>query len=136
MEITKDKALEMLKLWHHKGTTVALWFAAKGGTAMSAMQATITGLSATIVFRSETSLLSFALYQARFEYGPLEFMRFPLREGLSQINGLHIYLESGHRLFVCDDRQQGQRWMEFVDAMLKSHRQDEMESHEHQIAAS
>ncbi|HEX3091971.1 MAG TPA: hypothetical protein VHW72_05065 [Candidatus Angelobacter sp.] len=112
MEITREQALERLNRWKERNTTVGLYFAARGGTAGSTMLARITEVGATIVFRNESTVLRYALYKTRFEYGPLQVMLRPSREGMVTIDGLHIWLESGHWLFVCDGKGVGQHWLE------------------------
>jgi len=112
MEITREQALEWLNRWKQKRTTVGLYFAARGGTAGSTMLARITDVGATIVFRNEGTVLRYGLYKARFEYGPLQVLLKPSREGMVSIDGLHIWLESGHWLFVCDGEGIGQNWLE------------------------
>jgi hypothetical protein len=112
MEITRENALERLNRWRRNRTTVGLYFAARGGTAGSTMLAQITDVGATIVFRNEGTVLRYGLYKARFEYGPLQVLLKPSREGMVSIDGLHIWLESGHWLFVCDGESIGQNWLE------------------------
>jgi len=112
MEITREDALARLNRWRRNRTTVGLYFAARGGTAGSTMLARITEVGATIVFRNESTVLRHALYKARFEYGPVQVLLRPSREGMVSIDGLHIWLESGHWLFVCDSVGVGQSWLE------------------------
>ncbi len=119
MEISREEALNSLRRWKHSGTTVGLIFAAHGGTAGSAMLAEIAELSSRIVFKTEMSVLTFGLFQAHFELRPLTVLRFPKREGLAQIDGLHIWLESGHWLFVCDARGLGNKWLESAARALE-----------------
>jgi len=112
MEITREEALERLHRWKANQTTVGLYFAACGGTAGSTMLARITGVGARIVFRNEGTVLRYGLYKARFEYGPVQVLLRPSREGMVSIDGLHMWLESGHWLFVCDCERIGQNWLE------------------------
>ena len=112
MEISREQAIECLNRWKQRNTRVGLYFAARGGTAGSAMLARITDVDATIVFRNEGAVLRYGLFKARFEYGPLQVMLRPSREGMVSIDGLHIWLESGHWLFVCDGEGAGQHWLE------------------------
>jgi hypothetical protein len=112
MEITREQALDCLNRWKQSGTTVGLYFAARGGTAGSTMLARITEVGARIVFRNEATVLRYALYKARFDYGPIQVLLRPSREGMVSIDGLHIWLESGHWLFVCDGAGVGQSWLE------------------------
>ncbi|SRR5579883_1814696 len=128
MEITKDQAREALKQWQENSTTVALLFSARSGTAGVTMTATITHVSARIVFKNEFTILRFVLDRARYEYGPLMFFRFPAREGLAQVNGLHIYLESGHRLFIANSQQNGVHWLRSLNDMLVMERKNELGS--------
>lgn len=37
----------------------------------------------------------------------------PSREGLAEIEGLHIWLESDHWLFICDGTELGTEWLNF-----------------------
>jgi len=108
----------MLHRWKANQTTVGLYFAARGGTAASTMLARITGLGATIVFRNEAKVLRYGLHKARFEYGPVQVLLRPSREGMISVEGLHIWLESGHWLFVCDGERMGQDWLESGDLAL------------------
>jgi len=112
MEITREDALARLDRWKQNRTLVGLYFAARGGTAGSTMLARITDVGATIVFRNEGTILRYGLYKARFEYGPVNVLLRPSREGMASIDGLHIWLESGHWLFVCDGERMGQSWLE------------------------
>lgn len=119
MEITRDEALELLNRWKANQTKVGLYFAARGGTAGSTMLARITEVGARIVFRNEGTILRYGLYKARFEYGPVRVLLRPSRAGMVSIEGLHIWLESGHWLFVCDGGAIGQRWLE-ADGLARS----------------
>jgi hypothetical protein len=112
MKISGEQAIECLNRWKQAGTVVGLHFAARGGTAGSTMLARITEVGARIVFKNESSVLRFALYKAHFEFGPVQVLLRPSREGLAQIDGLHIWLESGHWLFVCDGQGIAQDWLE------------------------
>ncbi|HKN34135.1 MAG TPA: hypothetical protein VJX16_12930 [Terriglobales bacterium] len=105
-----------------KGTVLGLQFAGRGGTATSSMLAQITEVSARIVLRNDSSVLQFSLRKARFEYGPVTVLRMPAREGLAQVDGLHVWLESGHWLFICDIQGQGQKWLEFATNSLQQNK--------------
>jgi len=118
MEISREEALRSLRRWQQSGTTVGLIFAARGGTAHSAMLAQISEVSSRVVFKAESSILGFALIKARFELRPITVLRTPQREGLAQINGMHIWLESGHWLFICDAHGLGEKWLESATRML------------------
>ena len=122
MEITREEALERLHRWKANQTTVGLYFAARGGTAGSTMLAQITGVGATIVFRNEATVLRYGLYKARFEYGPVQVLLRPSREGLVSIDGLHIWLDAGHWLFVCDGAGIGQNWLEAEGLASEPHK--------------
>lgn len=128
MEISREQALETLNRWKLGQTTVGLYFAARGGTAGSTMLARITGLGATIVFRNESTVLRYALYKARFEYGPVQVLLKPSREGMVSIHGLHIWLESGHWLFVCDGEGIGQNWLQSAGLASKLKKPELLES--------
>jgi hypothetical protein len=119
MEVSREEALSSLRRWKQTGATVGLIFAARGGTAHSAMLAQISEVSSRVVFRAESSILAFALIKARFERRPLTVLRFPHREGLTQIAGLHIWLESGHWLFICDAQGLGEKWLESATRVLE-----------------
>jgi hypothetical protein len=119
MEISREQAVECLGRWQQAATLVGLHFAARGGTAGSNMLARITEVGARIVFKNESSVLRFALYKARFEFGPLQVFLRLSREGMVQIDGLHIWLESGHWLFVCDGQGVAQDWLESVGLAAK-----------------
>ena len=119
MEISREEALRSLRHWKQSGATVGLIFAARGGTAHSAMLARITEVSSRVVFKTESSILAFALLQARFEQRPITVLRFPQREGLAQIDGLHIWLEAGHWLVICDPQGMGGKWLESAARMLE-----------------
>jgi hypothetical protein len=111
MEISRSEALNCLNRWKERGTLVGLYFAARGGTAFSTMLARITEVGATLVLRNEASLLRYALSQAKFEFRPVQVFLKPSREGMREIDGLHITLESGHWLFVCDGEGVAQDWL-------------------------
>jgi hypothetical protein len=113
MEVSRQQALELLKNWERTQTTLGLHFAARGGTAGSTMLARITEVSSRIIFRSDGAVLSFGLYKARFALGKVQAMLRPSREGLAEIEGLHIWLESGHWLFICDGTELGAEWLNF-----------------------
>ncbi len=119
MEISREEALETLRRWQMRGETVGLIFAARGGTAGSAMLAAITEISSRIVFKTDSSVLTFGLYKSHFELRPLTVLRFPHRDGLAQIQGLHIWLESGHWLFVCEAGESGKKWLETATQALE-----------------
>jgi hypothetical protein len=111
MEISREEALECLNRWKERGTLVGLYFAARGGTAFSTMLARVTEVGATLVLRNEAALLRYALCQAKFEFRPVQVFLKPSREGMREIDGLHITLESGHWLFVCDGEGVAQDWL-------------------------
>ena len=111
MEISREKALECLNRWKDGNTLVGLYFAARGGTAFSTMLARITEVGATLVVRNEATLLRYSLCQAKFEFRPVQVFLRPSREGMREIDGLHITLESGHWLFVCDGEGVAQDWL-------------------------
>ena len=119
MEISREEALRALRHWKQSATTVGLIFAARGGTAHSAMLARISEVSSRVVFKAKSSVLGFALYQARFEHRPVTVLRSPRREDLAQIDGLHIWLESGHWLFICDAQGLGEKWLESATKLLE-----------------
>ena len=112
MEISREQAIECLNRWKTSNTLVGLYFAARGGTASSRMLARITEVGARITFRNESTVLHYGLYQARFEYRGLQVLLRPSRDAMVSIDGLHIWLESGHWLFVCDGEGVGQSWLE------------------------
>jgi hypothetical protein len=119
MEISREEALSSLRRWKQSGTLVGLIFAARGGTAHSAMLAQISEVSSQVMFKAESSLLGFSLIKARFERRPITVLRFPRREGLTQIDGLHIWLESGHWLFICAAQGLGEKWLESATKLLE-----------------
>jgi hypothetical protein len=119
MEISRDQARKELERWKLNRTTLGLHFAGRGGTATSTMLAEITEVSSRIVLKNDSSVLEFSLYKARFESGPLTVLRIPLREGLARVDGLHVWLDSGHWLFICDLQGQGQKWLEFAAKALE-----------------
>jgi hypothetical protein len=112
MEIPRQQAIDLLKSWKQKGSTVGLHFAARGGTAGSTMLAKVAEVSSRIVFKNESSVLQFALYKARFAYGPVRTFLQPSREGSVELAGLHIWLESGHWLIICDAEGLGPEWLQ------------------------
>lgn len=135
MEISREQALECLSRWKQRNTLVGLHFAARGGTAGSTMLARITEVGTRIVFKNESSVLRFALYKARFEFGPVQVLLRPSREGLAEIDGLHIWLESGHWLFVCDGQGVAQDWLESAGLAVAKKRGRLLESqHESELA--
>jgi hypothetical protein len=111
MEISREQALKCLNRWKDRNTLVGLYFAARGGTAFSTMLARITEVGASIVFKTDSAILRYALYQSRFEYGPVQVMVRPSRDAMVTIDGLHVWLESGHWLFVCDGEGVAQDWL-------------------------
>lgn len=112
MEIPRQQAIALLRRWKQNETTVGLQFAARGGTAGSTMLARVRQVSSRVVFVNESSVLSFGLYQARFALSAVQVMLRPSRDGLRRIDGLHIWLASGHWLFVCDGDGLGSEWLE------------------------
>ena len=112
MEISRDQAIEFLKHWKQNETIVGLHFAARGGTAGSTMLAKLTEVSSRVVFRNDLGFLRFSLYKARFAYGRVRVFLHPSREGRAEVEGLHIWLESGHWLFICDSQGLGREWLE------------------------
>lgn len=120
MEISRKEAMDSLKRWQQNGTTVGLHFAAHGGTAVPTMLARVAEVSSRIVVKNASSVLNFGVFKARFAYGPLEVLLSPSREGLAEIRGLHIWLESGHWLFICDVQGSEQRWLELAGLALEA----------------
>jgi hypothetical protein len=119
MEISRDQAIELLKHLKKTETTVGVYFAACGGTAGTTMIARISEVSWRVVFIGTSSVLRFTLLQTRFEYAPITVVRVPMRGGLLQIEGLHMWLESGHWLFVCDVNGRGKKWLKAVANALE-----------------
>src|SRR5437879_6645229 len=109
MEISRDQAVAYLERWMGKGTVLGLQFAGRGGTATSSMLAQITEVSSRIVLRNDSSVLQFSLRKARFEYGPVTVLWMPVREALGPVDGLHVWLVSGHWLFISDIQDLGHR---------------------------
>jgi hypothetical protein len=64
-------------------------------------------------------VLCFGLFKARFARDPLQLPLWPAREGLAEIDGLHITLESGHWLFVCDAQGLEEKWLEMTGLALR-----------------
>ena len=122
MEISRDEALSHLERWKQKGTALGVHFAGRGGTAASTLLAQITEVSSRIVLKNDSGVLQLSLYKARFEYGPLTVLRIPAREGLGQMDGLHVWLDSGHWLFICDVQGQAQKWLEFAAKSLQANK--------------
>ena len=114
MEIPRQQAVDLLKNWKQTQTALGLHFAARGGTAGLTMLARITEVSSRISFKSDAAALSFGLYKARFALGKVQAMLRPSREGLAEIEGLHIWLESGHWLFICDGVGLDAEWLNFT----------------------
>jgi hypothetical protein len=135
MEISRDVALGVLRRWQQSGTTVGLWFAARGGTAGSAMLAQVREVTSRLIVNNDSSSLRFALYKARFEQGPLTVLRGPRREDLTEIEGLRIWLESGHFLFICDAAGMERKWLQSVAKWLSYDRPGGLVQSQHQPQA-
>jgi hypothetical protein len=118
VEITREQAIESLERWKRSGATVGLHFAARGGTAASTMLARVTEISSRIVFKNQSSVLCFGLFKARFSYGRVQMLLWPSREGLAEVHGLEIWLDSGHWLFICDVQGLEEKWLEMAGLAL------------------
>jgi hypothetical protein len=118
MEISREQAIDSLERWKRNGTTVGLYFAARGGTAGSTMLARVTEVSSRVVFKNQSSVLCFGLFKAQFAHGPVQALLWPSRDGLAEVEGLHIWLESGHWLFVCDVHGLEEKWLEVAGLSL------------------
>lgn len=124
-ELDREAAIQHLTRWQQDGISVGAYFAVAGAIAGVTMLARIAEISVRIVLSSEDASLSFSLKDARFEYGPLQVFSFPskrgpavalthLPQGLLSADGLHIRLQSGHSLFLCDSRALGPHWLSLV----------------------
>ncbi|MFN7948412.1 MAG: hypothetical protein U0Z53_23880 [Blastocatellia bacterium] len=127
MQISREQAIEWLQKWRREEITLWVNFTAGAGAAGLMMLAQITDVSACLVFRSEAAILRIALDKARFEYGPLQALLIPSglgvvaavsarkQTGLAPGDGLHIRLESGLSLFICENTGQGQHALDAAE---------------------
>lgn len=120
MEITRKQAIERLEEWKRTGTTLGLCFAARGGTAASTILARITQVSSRITFKNQWAVLHFGLYKALFERSRVQVLLWPSREGIVEVDGLHIWLESGHWLFICDPQGIEEKWLDMAGLTSKA----------------
>jgi hypothetical protein len=122
MQISKEQAIEYLTRWHEKNTAIGVYLSVPGAVAGLTMLAQITEVSVRIVITNESSILRFSLDNARFEYGPMHVWSLPsqsgpavvlthLSQGLLSKDGLHIRLDSGFSLFLCEDRELEKHWL-------------------------
>lgn len=65
MEISREKALDILRNWKKTQTVVGLHFAARGGTSGSCSRDS-PEVSSRIIFRNDAAVLSFGLCKAHF----------------------------------------------------------------------
>ena len=111
MEISKQQGVDLMKRWKQDETTVGLHFAARGGTAGSTMLAKIAEVSSRIVFKNDSGSFHFTLYKARFADGPVRAFPTPREKAVVEIHGLHIWLESGHWLFISEANGLAPDWL-------------------------
>ncbi len=57
-----------------------------------------------IICKGESSEPFFRLEEARFVYGPMALMEYPIKQG-SNVEGLHIFLRTGSYLFISSQTQ-------------------------------
>ncbi len=133
MELSREQALDYLRGWQLAGTTLWIKYATHDATAGSTMLAQITEVSACVVFENESSDFRFHLGNATFKYGPLKLVLTPTRlgtlavitsksAGLADCDGLHVWLESGHLLFIFEYLQAGKNRLESTTHTLKDKR--------------
>jgi len=129
MDITTEQAFERLTRWQQAGTTLGSYLSSPGAVVGLAMLAQIAEISVRIVLTSESTVLCFSLDKARFQFGPLSVLSLPsklgpavalthLPGGLLAADGLHIRLESGFVLFLCESPEFGQHWLNSAASFL------------------
>jgi hypothetical protein len=122
---TDDQGLGLLHRWHRDHETVWVYFATDGGGVSSSLLARIEQITRCLVLKNESSVLRFDLKNARVRYGPLQALLTPSRlgraailtrkpSGLAPTNGVIIALDSGHSLFICENKGSGAEWLELA----------------------
>ena|SRR5947207_13624846 len=125
MDITKERAFEYLKQWQKENASLGLYFGVPEAVVGLIMLAQVSEVSIRIVLTNESSVFRFSLENARFQFGPLHVLCLPstrgpaialtsLPNGLLATDGLHIRLESGFVLFLCELKSAEQRWLNSV----------------------
>jgi hypothetical protein len=129
MGIDKEQAMKYLTQWQQQSTPLGAYLAVPRSLAGVTMLAQITEVSVRIVLTNGSAILRFSLQNARFEYGPLRILALPSKlgpavavshapQGLLPRDGLHIRLESGPSLFLCDIHELGQNWLALVASSM------------------
>ncbi|MBL4893142.1 MAG: hypothetical protein JKX91_15235 [Rhizobiaceae bacterium] len=98
-EISLDEAIQKLKTWSVAGTEHSFHFNGENESVIRVLSKIVQVHENNIVCTGGSSALFFRLEQAKFVYGPMALMEYPIKQD-STVEGLHIFLHTGNYLFI------------------------------------
>ncbi len=103
-EISLEDAMEKLNMWSAAGEQHAYLFNSKYEGVIAVLSKIIKVEDNFIICKGEFSQLFFRLDGAKFVYGPMALMEYPVKQE-STVEGLHIFLQTGNYLFISSQAQ-------------------------------
>lgn len=98
-EIALEEAMSILETWCATGTEHAFAFNGMSESSIVVLSKITQVHENMIACKGESSELFFRLEEARFSYGPMALMEYPIKQE-SSVEGLHILLKTGNYLFI------------------------------------
>lgn len=98
-KISFEDAIEKLGAWSKAGTEHAFLFNGQNESIIRVLSKIVLVHESTIVCKGESSALFFRFAEAKFVFGPMALMEYPIKQG-SVVEGLHIFFQTGNYLFI------------------------------------
>ncbi|PCI74315.1 MAG: hypothetical protein COB20_15305 [SAR86 cluster bacterium] len=98
-EISFEDAIQKLQAWSKAGTEHAFLFNGGNESVIRVLSKIVQVHENIIVCKGESSALFFRFEDAKFVFGPMALMEYPIKQG-SAVEGLHIFLQTGNYLFI------------------------------------
>ena len=103
-EISFEAAMEKLEAWSEAHTEHAFLFNGENESVIRVLSKIVKVQDNVIVCKAESSALFFRFEKARFVFGPMALMEYPIQQE-SNVEGLHIFLQTGSYLFISSQAQ-------------------------------
>ena len=103
-EIIFEEAVEKLEAWSKAGTEHAFLFNGENESVIRVLSKIVKVHENIIICEGESSALFFRFEKARFVFGPMALMEYPIKQS-SNVEGLHIFLQTGSYLFISSQAQ-------------------------------
>lgn len=98
-ELSLEDAIQKLQAWNKAGTEHAFLFNGGNESVIRVLSKIDQVHENTIVCKGEFSALFFRIEEAKFVFGPMALMEYPIKKG-STVEGLHIFFKTGNYLFI------------------------------------